>query len=121
MAGKQAASLFLDSQNRTWISNGCHILWRDPNSSLESYHFHDVCTGSNDPIISSIHLTGNKLLAGTIGTGFVMLDTSEDVNSTIVFSNASFFSPITSPSIVSYSVTSIEILDDQILFREMVE
>ena len=109
------ASLFLDSQNRTWISNGCHILWRDPNSSLESYHFHDVCTGSNDPIISTIHLTGNKLLAGTIGTGFVMLDTSEDVNSTVVLSNASFFSPITSPSIVSYSVTSIEILDDQIL------
>ncbi len=109
------ASLFLDSENRTWISNGCHILWRDSNASLESYHFDDVCTGSNDAIISTIHATGNKLLAGTTGTGFVMIDTSDDINSTMVLSNASFFSPTTSPSIVSYSVTSIEILDDQIL------
>ena len=64
MAGEQACKFVLGFRKQNvdieWLP---HPL-EDSNSSLESYHFDDVCTGSNDPIISTIHATENKLLAG---------------------------------------------------------
>ena len=108
-------SLHLDDDNRTWIANGCHITWRDPNAPMDSWQFGDICTGMNDPIISVVQSTNQSLLVGTQGDGFVMIDRLHGQNSTSALTNATYFSPSTSQSMVSDVVNSIGILGDQIL------
>ena len=108
-------SLHLDDDNRTWIANGCHITWRDPNAPMDSWQFGDICTGMNDPIISVVQSTNQSLLVGTQGDGFVMIDRLHGQNLNISFDKRYIFFSSTSQSTVSDVVNSIGILGDQIL------
>ena len=103
----------------TWIAHGCDIFWRAANTSFNNWAFYDLCNSNpSQAPFSSIYATSDAVYLGTDGNGLIILERSEDESTVeIVWSNTTYHStePGTTTTIRSDSISSIEMMDEQIL------